>query len=401
MIKNNQSALTFVLLTWFLGNLNVYFFMPFLPLIKHDFVASAILTQYVISVFYICKAGGMLIFGPAAEALGRRKIMLAGVFIIAIASLLSLFVQSMELLLICRVFQGLGVSATVLMGRTMINDLYQGKQAARIFSFIMVLACIIITLLPIAGGYIAKLNSYRIPFAIIMVYTLVIGLFALFFMPETKRTNQEPIFKITAIVHYYASALKERYFLAFILCTVFVVAGESTFDTASPLLMMQTYHFSSTAYGYFVSTMSIISWFGILGAGLLLKRYSMEAIMGIGATLSLISGIMILALILTPGTYLPLFIISMAIFFLGSGFILTIFNVGVVKNHQKSISITSSTSLFLYFSCSALGSFVISHFSTKTLPPPGHCHDCIVLYDISYLVRHDHAANKTRLTITG
>jgi MFS family permease len=343
--------------------------MPFLPLIQHSFGASAILTQYIISVFYMCKAGGMLIFGPAAEAFGRRKIMLVGVFIIAIASLLSLFVHSMEQLLICRIFQGLGVSATVLMGRTMLNDLYQGKQAARIFSVIMVLAGIIITLLPIAGGYIAKLNSYRIPFAIIMSYTLVIGIFALFFMPETKRTNKEPIFKITEIVDYYASVLKERYFLAFILCTVFVVAGESAFDTASPLLMMQTYHFSSTTYGYFVSTMSIISWFAILGAGLLLKRYSMEAIMGIGATLSLISGIIMLTLVVTAGTYLALFIISMIVFFLGSGFILTVFNVGVVKNHQKSISIASSASLFLYFSCSALGSFVISHFSTKTLTP--------------------------------
>ncbi|WP_440682674.1 MFS transporter [Cysteiniphilum halobium] len=366
MPTKHVRVLSFVLLTWFLGNLNVYFFMPFLPLIKHDFTASALLTQYVISIFYICKAAGMLVFGSAAEIIGRRKIMLIGIFMIAAASFVSLFVENMETLLICRMFQGLGVSATVLMGRTMINDLYQDKKAARIFSVIMILACII-TLLPIFGGYLTRFDSYRLPFAIIMIYTLIIGIFSYLLLPETKKTTHKSTFKVSHIFRYYFYVIKERSFLAFILCTIFVVAGESAFDTASPLLMMQTYHFSPTAYGYFVSIMSMVSWFGILGAGLLLKRYSLEAIMGIGAIASLIAGVLIISLFFTPN--LMLFVISMVIFFFGSGFILTIFNVGVVKNHQQTISIASSASLFLYFSCSALGSFIISHFSTATLKP--------------------------------
>ena len=173
MPDHTKSALSFVLLTWFLGNLNVYFFMPFLPLIKQDFMASAIIVQYTISIFYICKAGGMLIFGTAGEIIGRRKVMLIGIAMICIASFVSLFITDMRVLLICRMFQGLGVSATVLMGRTIINDIYEGKEAARIFSKVMFAACIIITLLPILGGYIAKLDSYRIAFFVIMAYTLV------------------------------------------------------------------------------------------------------------------------------------------------------------------------------------------------------------------------------------
>lgn len=364
-----KSALSFVLLTWFLGNLNVYFFMPFLPLLKHDFVASAMAVQYVISIFYICKAGGMLFFGTVGELIGRRKVMLIGISMICVASFISLFVTSMKLLLVCRMFQGLGVSATVLMGRTIINDIYQGKQAARIFSRVMFLACIIITLLPILGGYVAMFKNYRIAFFILMAYALIIGVLAYFYLPETSKQENKNKFKISNVFKYYLTVLKERYFLAFILCTVFVVAGESVFDTASPLLMMGVYHFSTISYGYFVSSMSLISWAGILGAGILLKKYSLEGIMGIGAVLSLVSGIIILLQVLSGSIYLPFFVISMGLFFLGSGFILTVFNVGVVKNHQETISIASSASLFLYFSCSALGSFVISQFSNKTIMP--------------------------------
>ncbi|WP_150466291.1 MFS transporter [Francisella sp. SYW-9] len=369
MPNHTKSALSFVLLTWFLGNLNVYFFMPFLPLIKHDFMASAVIVQYTISIFYICKAGGMLIFGTAGEIIGRRKVMLIGIAMICIASFVSLFITDMRVLLICRMFQGLGVSATVLMGRTIINDIYEGKEAARVFSKIMFAACIIITLLPILGGYVAKLDSYKIAFFVIMAYTLVIGLFAYFFLPETSKTENKEKFEISAVFKYYLTVIRERYFLAFILCTIFVVAGESVFDTASPLLMMNTYGFSTISYGYFVSFMSLISWVGILAAGVLLKKYSLEEIMGVGAILSLISGLIILLQIFSGTIHLAFFIISMIAFFLGSGFILTVFNVGVVKNHQKTVSIASSASLFLYFSCSALGSFIISHFSNKTIMP--------------------------------
>lgn len=133
--------------------------------------------------------------------------------------------------------------------------------------------------------------------------------------------------------------------------------------------MMNTYGFSTISYGYFVSFMSLISWVGILAAGVLLKKYSLEEIMGIGAILSLISGLIILLQIFSGEINLVFFIISMIAFFLGSGFILTVFNIGVVKNHQKTVSIASSASLFLYFSCSALGSFIISHFSNKTIMP--------------------------------
>ena len=46
------STCGFVILTWFLGNLNVYFFMPFLPSVGKTFATSSTMLQYLIAFFF-------------------------------------------------------------------------------------------------------------------------------------------------------------------------------------------------------------------------------------------------------------------------------------------------------------------------------------------------------------
>ncbi|MDE4949041.1 MFS transporter, partial [Francisella tularensis subsp. holarctica] len=61
-----------VLLTWFLGNMCVYFLLPLLPLLSNNLDAYVKLTQYVMAFFLACKALGMIVYGPLSEIYGRR-----------------------------------------------------------------------------------------------------------------------------------------------------------------------------------------------------------------------------------------------------------------------------------------------------------------------------------------
>ena len=367
--NNAMKTSAFLLMTWFVGNLCVYFFMPFLPLVGKALSVSALSLQSLLSLFYMAKAGGMLIWGPASERFGLKAIMICGIVIICIGSVGAVFSTHISELFIFRLMQGLGVSATVLMGRTMLNDLFSGKRAVTAFGIVMVLANIIISVLPAAAGYLTAFHSYKIPFAVVAIYTFILAILAIFFLKESKQSHPDFSFSIKKVPSYYLHVLKERKFIGYMLCVIFVIAAEAAFDTASPLVMMQHLHVSAKNYGLLVGMASFISGFGLLGAGLLVKRYSIENTLGVGAVLSLIASVLIFAQLFIFSFSVAGFMISFSILSIGMGFVLTIYNVGVVQSHQKIIGIASSASMFLYFLSSSLGSFIISLFSTSTTTP--------------------------------
>ena len=310
----------------------------------------------------------MVFFGPAAEKYGRKKIMCLGIMIICAGSIGAILAQTWSQLLAFRILQGLGVSATVLMGRTMINDLFSGRAAVKTFSLVMLAANLIISFLPTMAGCLTQFGNYKIPFAIIVFYTALLTIIALF-SHDTKKTQTDFLFSLKKTPMYYWRILRNRTFLGYILCAIFVVAAEAAFDTASPLILMNDFHMSPKHFGFLITAASFLSWIGILGSGLLVKRLSTDSILGIGATLSLVASLMILLQLFVFAFSIIGFVTSLAIFFLGIGFILTTYNVGVVQAHPHMIAVASSASLFLYFASSSLGSFMISHFSTHTILP--------------------------------
>ncbi len=84
-----------------------------------------------------------------------------------------------------RFIQGLGVSATVLMGRTIINDCFPEKKAVRTFALLFTLAGIIIACLPMLGGLLAQFSNWQSSFYVMSAYAFIILIFSYYYLPET------------------------------------------------------------------------------------------------------------------------------------------------------------------------------------------------------------------------
>ncbi|MDE4984421.1 MFS transporter, partial [Francisella tularensis subsp. holarctica] len=56
--KNLKYIPLIVLLTWFLGNMGVYFLLPLIPLLSNNLDASVKLTQYLMAFYLAGKALG-------------------------------------------------------------------------------------------------------------------------------------------------------------------------------------------------------------------------------------------------------------------------------------------------------------------------------------------------------
>ena len=79
-----------------------------LPSIRNDLGFSVVDLQWVVNAYTITFAGFLLLGGRAADLLGHKKILLAGLLLFAAASLAGGLSQGQGQLIVARAFQGLG-----------------------------------------------------------------------------------------------------------------------------------------------------------------------------------------------------------------------------------------------------------------------------------------------------
>jgi EmrB/QacA subfamily drug resistance transporter len=84
-----------------------------LPAIRSDLNFSVQALQWVPSAYLLTYGGFMLLGGRAADLLGRRRVLVAGISLIGISSLIGGFAQSEGVLIGARLAQGLGAAMTL------------------------------------------------------------------------------------------------------------------------------------------------------------------------------------------------------------------------------------------------------------------------------------------------
>jgi EmrB/QacA subfamily drug resistance transporter len=111
-LKSRRGALTLtlLLLVQFLDFLDVSIVNVALPSIKHELGFSEQNLQWVVSGYVLTYGGFLLLGGRAADLLGRRRILLAGLTLFALASLVGAAAQADQLLVAARLTQGIGAA---------------------------------------------------------------------------------------------------------------------------------------------------------------------------------------------------------------------------------------------------------------------------------------------------
>src|SRR6267378_6017403 len=84
-----------------------------LPSIRRDLHFSVQGLQWVPSAYLLTYGGFMLLGGRAADLLGRRRVLVAGISLIGISSLIGGFADSSGVLVGARLAQGLGAAMTL------------------------------------------------------------------------------------------------------------------------------------------------------------------------------------------------------------------------------------------------------------------------------------------------
>ncbi|MDA9193690.1 MFS transporter [Alphaproteobacteria bacterium] len=119
------------------ANLGLSLLSPVITILRNDFLASAELAQLVLSAFMVSAAISQLISGSLSDRFGRKKILLNGSVIFIVGGIGTLLSTTIDMLIGFRILQGAGAAACMTMGRVIVNDVYQGAEAARKLSIVI------------------------------------------------------------------------------------------------------------------------------------------------------------------------------------------------------------------------------------------------------------------------
>jgi len=163
--------------------LAVDMYLPAMPSIAEQLQAHIGDVQQSLSVFLGAYAIGMLLFGPLADAIGRRPLVLFGLLGFSVSSLALAVTEHIELFLALRALQAFCGGAATVSVPGIVRFLYPEHPAKGMsaMSMIMMMAPL---LAPSLGSLILLVGEWHSIFLLMGIYALVIALLVVKFLPE-------------------------------------------------------------------------------------------------------------------------------------------------------------------------------------------------------------------------
>lgn len=187
---NPKFILYLVSFATFLGPFTQTIYTPIIPELQADFKSSQLLISFSISIFTVALAVMQLIYGPLVDRYGKRKILLPGLGIYIASSLLCSFAVSIELLLVLRVFQGIGIASCSVVATTVIAELFQGKRRGQAMGQFQMFVALGPVVGPVVGGYIGGYFGFHGVFWVLTAAGFVMFILNAKLLPETTSFNR-------------------------------------------------------------------------------------------------------------------------------------------------------------------------------------------------------------------
>ena len=189
------------------ANLGLAILSPVITILRDDFSALADRAQLVLSAFMLSVAISQLISGSLSDRFGRKKVLLGGSVIFIIGGIGALLSTTIDVLIGFRVLQGAGAAACMTMARVIVNDVYQGSEAARKLSIVSSAQAIVPALGFAFGGVIAEFIGWRGSIGIMVMGALLIAVMSYLFIDESRR-GDPVLFRPASLIAAYLALLK-------------------------------------------------------------------------------------------------------------------------------------------------------------------------------------------------
>lgn len=157
-----------------------------LPTIIDQLDLTLTQAEWVNSTYALVFASLLILFGRLGDALGRRRVFVAGIAVFVGASLLAALAPSGGWLIVARVIQGVGGAAVLPTSLSLVNATFRGSARAVAFGVWGATIGGMAALGPLAGGALTEFAGWRWIFLVNLPLGIAIVVLARRLVPESR-----------------------------------------------------------------------------------------------------------------------------------------------------------------------------------------------------------------------
>lgn len=287
MLRPDTLALTALLaLLAAIGPVSTDMYLPSLPAIGHAFGAPVPQVQLTLSVFLFCFAIGQVVYGPIADHVGRKPVLLATLAIYVAASIGCALAQSIEMLIALRGVQAFGVAGPPVLARAVVRDLYAGARAGRELSRMGAIMALAPATAPSLGAILQTTVGWQANFYVMAAFGVCAFAMVLLLLPETMKPQSRAL-SLPTVMRGYGAFARHRGFLLHTAIVAASYGGLFAWISGSSFALQDLYGLSALAFGFVFAATTLGYLCGTLLAARLVNRFGLDrTIVWGGATLA-------------------------------------------------------------------------------------------------------------------
>jgi DHA1 family bicyclomycin/chloramphenicol resistance-like MFS transporter len=262
-------------------------YLPALPQMQRELGWQPSATTWTLSALIMAFGLAQLVWGPVADRVGRRPVLLSGLGLFVLASGMTVASNTLVTMIAARALQGAALAASVVCGRAIIRDLYPPEDGARVMAKAMGGLGALALLGPLLGAQAALHGGWRVSLAIVGGFGALTWAYVFFKLPESwpahRRTHPTPWGELLSQWRHISA---QPVFRAHSLLTASTYGGLYGYLALSAFVFIDTLQIGRARYGLLMASISLVYILGTLACRRVLGRSGLVATVRVAGRVS-------------------------------------------------------------------------------------------------------------------
>lgn len=300
-----------------LGQFAIATYLPAFSVMAQALHATPAQIQQSLSAYLLPFALMVPWHGAISDALGRRRMILAGNALFTIGSLMCAAAPSISLLYAGRALEGMSAGAGVIIGRAMVRDIFDGADAQKIMALVAMIFALAPAIAPVCGGWLLLWTGWRSIFLFLAFLSALLVVISWFLVPETLPPTRRHPLNPASLAHAYGTLLAKPRFVALALANAAVNLAIYLYVLCAPTFVVKHLGLGEQSFGYLF--LPIVA--GLIAGAALAHRAAGHgsAVRNVllGHLVMLVAGVINISLNAMHASPLPWALVALPVFSLG------------------------------------------------------------------------------------
>lgn len=276
--------------------------------------------QLVVTAYMLAFAAMSIFHGPLSDAIGRRPVIVWSLLAYAVASVACAFAPTLEWLLVGRVVQGLAAGGSTIVSRTIIRDLFDGREAQRMMSQVAVIFGMAPAIAPIVGGLLIQVGPWETVFWFMAALALALVALSVTLLPESHPPERRVPLRVGEIVRGLATVGRVPAFHRMAWAGTFVFGAQFLYIGGASIFVVDLLGEGELDFWKLFVPMIGAMMIGSITSGRMGRLVTSSRLVSIGYAVSTAGAMLGVVIALTPaGEVLPWAVAGVALVAFGNG----------------------------------------------------------------------------------